>query len=224
MLFQTVFDPAYARKSFLPISNETLALGSSTVRWANIYSKVFNVSDGTRTGVLQATSNGIEVGSSSANDLRFLVGGTMVARFRTGFSDPFLSFNGNPTLATVDNARVITIGAGASPTYSAGAYIQFIGNVFGSSDGHLKLNTGNATGARVDLAVWSTDGAFRVYVNGASDLAFQILYDKNVEHYGVIDYKGTMANSSKNPTSDAPADWVQVKIAGTTYYLPAYAA
>lgn len=41
---------------------------------------------------------------------------------------------------------------------------------------------------------------------------------------GIIDFKGTMANSTKDPATQAPADWVQVKIAGTTYYLPAYAA
>lgn len=44
------------------------------------------------------------------------------------------------------------------------------------------------------------------------------------EVYGNIDFAGTMGNSSKNPTTDAPADWVQVKIGGTTYYLPAYTA
>jgi hypothetical protein len=41
---------------------------------------------------------------------------------------------------------------------------------------------------------------------------------------GIIDFKGTMGNSTKDPATQAPADWVQVKIAGTTYYLPAYAA
>lgn len=41
---------------------------------------------------------------------------------------------------------------------------------------------------------------------------------------GNVDFVGTMANSSKDPTTDAPADWVQVDIGGATYYLPAYAA
>lgn len=39
-----------------------------------------------------------------------------------------------------------------------------------------------------------------------------------------LDFIGTMGNSSKDPTTDAPADWVQIDIGGTTYYLPAYAA
>lgn len=41
---------------------------------------------------------------------------------------------------------------------------------------------------------------------------------------GLTNYTVAMGNSSKDPTADAPADWVQVKIGGTDYYLPAYAA
>jgi len=39
---------------------------------------------------------------------------------------------------------------------------------------------------------------------------------------GVINYAGTMGNGTQNPATDAPTDWVEIKIAGTTYYLPAY--
>lgn len=45
-----------------------------------------------------------------------------------------------------------------------------------------------------------------------------------VEASGVHDYRWAMGDSTKDPTTDAPADWVEVKIGGTTYYLPAYAA
>ena len=45
-----------------------------------------------------------------------------------------------------------------------------------------------------------------------------------VEAGGVMDYRWAMGNSALDPTTDAPADWVQVKIGGTSYYLPAYAA
>lgn len=40
----------------------------------------------------------------------------------------------------------------------------------------------------------------------------------------IVNFAGTMGNSSKNPASDAPADWVEIKIGATTLYLPAYAA
>lgn len=39
-----------------------------------------------------------------------------------------------------------------------------------------------------------------------------------------VDFNVAMGNSAKDPTTDAPADWVECKIQGTTYYLPAYAA
>ena len=44
-----------------------------------------------------------------------------------------------------------------------------------------------------------------------------------VGNEGIVNYNGTMGNSSKDPTTDAPADWVQVEIGGTAYYIPAYA-
>ncbi|KKL61592.1 hypothetical protein LCGC14_2193750, partial [marine sediment metagenome] len=39
---------------------------------------------------------------------------------------------------------------------------------------------------------------------------------------GIINYKGTMGNGTDDPTTDAPTDWVEVEINGTTRYLPAY--
>lgn len=40
----------------------------------------------------------------------------------------------------------------------------------------------------------------------------------------IVNFAGTMGNSTKDPTTDAPVDWIEVQIAGTTRYLPAYAA
>jgi len=45
-----------------------------------------------------------------------------------------------------------------------------------------------------------------------------------VEATGVVDYRWAMGDSTKDPTTDAPADWVQVKIGGVTRFLAAYAA
>jgi len=45
-----------------------------------------------------------------------------------------------------------------------------------------------------------------------------------VEASGEFDFQWAMGNSTKDPTADAPADWVEIKIGGSTYYLPAYAA
>lgn len=45
-----------------------------------------------------------------------------------------------------------------------------------------------------------------------------------VDPEGIIDFRGTMGNSTKNPESDTEADWIEVKIGGTPYYIPVYAA
>lgn len=44
-----------------------------------------------------------------------------------------------------------------------------------------------------------------------------------VEFGDIINFAGTMGNSTKNPATDAPADWVQIQIGGTTLFVPAYA-
>lgn len=41
---------------------------------------------------------------------------------------------------------------------------------------------------------------------------------------GPLDFQFAMGSSSKDPTTDAPVDWVEIKIGGTTRYLPAYTA
>ena len=40
----------------------------------------------------------------------------------------------------------------------------------------------------------------------------------------IVNFTATMGNSTLDPTTDAPADWVEIEIGGTTYYVPAYAA
>jgi len=39
----------------------------------------------------------------------------------------------------------------------------------------------------------------------------------------IIDYTATMGNSSKDPTSDAPDDWLEIKIGGIQRFVPCYA-
>lgn len=43
-----------------------------------------------------------------------------------------------------------------------------------------------------------------------------------INQEGIVDYRGTMADSSKDPTTDAPSDWVEIKIAGAQMLIPAY--
>lgn len=70
---------------------------------------------------------------------------------------------------------------------------------------HIQFKTGSAT--------WDAGTeAMRIWDGG------------NIELKLIPDFTATMGDSTKSPTTDAPADWVQIEIAGTTYYLPAYAA
>jgi len=62
-----------------------------------------------------------------------------------------------------------------------------------------------------------TSGGSGTAIELYSDLAINIADN-------IFDFNVVMGDSAKNPASDAPDDWVQVKIAGTTYYLPAYTA
>ena len=45
-----------------------------------------------------------------------------------------------------------------------------------------------------------------------------------VEDDGILDFKQSMGDSGCDPMTGSPSDWVEIKIAGTTYYLPAYEA
>ena len=45
-----------------------------------------------------------------------------------------------------------------------------------------------------------------------------------VEDDGILDFRQTMGDSECSLMTDDPTDWVEIKIAGTTYYLPAYPA
>jgi hypothetical protein len=59
----------------------------------------------------------------------------------------------------------------------------------------------------------------------AGDTNFSIFTGTGLVRLGdVINFAGAMGNSTKNPTSDAPVDWVECQIGGTTRYLPAYAS
>jgi len=69
--------------------------------------------------------------------------------------------------------------------------------------------------------------AFGLYIENIAGAVsnYAIYTNAGLVRFGdIVNFAGTMGNSSKNPTTDAPADWVEVQIGGVTRYLPAYAA
>lgn len=109
-----------------------------------------------------------------------------------------------------------------------------LGNVglSGQNSGTAKLW---AQGGRLQLDndqpyMWIASGGgtgFQLNNNGSD--VFELKWSTSnilqiAESDRLLDFRMTMANSTKDPTTDAPDDWVEVKISGTTRYLPAYAA
>jgi hypothetical protein len=41
---------------------------------------------------------------------------------------------------------------------------------------------------------------------------------------GVVHFQRAMGDSTKNPAVDAPSDWIEVRVNGTTKYIPVYDA
>ena len=77
--------------------------------------------------------------------------------------------------------------------------------------------------------LWNATGRgskfeFQAAPNGSTSRStiMTVLGDGVEINTGIIDYKGTMGDGSDDPTTDAPTDWVEVEINGTTRYLPAY--
>jgi len=73
---------------------------------------------------------------------------------------------------------------------------------------------------RLDL---TTDYAGLSCTDGADTSTVRVYPDYIECNCSYLKFTGTMGNSSKDPTTDAPADWVQVDIGGTAYYAPVYA-
>jgi len=61
-------------------------------------------------------------------------------------------------------------------------------------------------------------GDIMILKDGSAATLFRILTG------GIFRFDQTMANSSKDPSAVAADDWVEIRIAGTTYFLPAYLA
>lgn len=83
-------------------------------------------------------------------------------------------------------------------------------------NGDLDVHGGNINTATGNLELDPNE-------SGAGALKLGNLADGDtIEINGITDYKVTMGDGTANPATDAPVDWIQVKIAGTTRYIPVY--
>lgn len=80
----------------------------------------------------------------------------------------------------------------------------------------VKADAASTIGLVVDSAASPTANIGEFRNNGTAKL--------KINGQGLLDFTGTMGNSTKTVGTDAPADWIQCAIGGTTYYIPVYAA
>ena len=140
-------------------------------------------------------------GSSGAGRIYKTAGDGLVIWSPSGSSTDFvLAGSGGTNALSVPNGTNHTVfGAG---TDSGQVTIK------SSATGTITLVTDTPASPTANLAEFRNNGTAKLKIGTQ----------------GLLDFTGTMGNSTKTVGTDAPADWVQVAIGGTTYYLPAYAA
>ena len=146
----------------------------------------------------------------------------------TGFGGFFESVFGNGAKFQSQHG----FGIGASSVHgNAGRFTSVNGIAFtaistGSAGGQIQTTAASQAG----LQIVSTSGPVIQAICTSTGAGFSLLespsYSEtmNINSQGLIDYKGTMGNSTKDPTIDAPVDWIECKIGGTARYIPVYAA
>lgn len=110
-----------------------------------------------------------------------------------------------------------------SPTKTTGTLVNLYGVKIESLSLASTINAAIYTG--LGILSLGDDIVFRqasIISSTAGDIQLNPAVDIDIAK--VTDYTWAMGDSAKDPTSDAPVDWVEVEIAGTVRYLPAYAA
>jgi hypothetical protein len=94
-----------------------------------------------------------------------------------------------------------------------------IGNNNATADGQLHVESSVTTTPTLVVHAKSAQTAnLQEWRNAGGTVLFE------VEDDGILDFKQSMGDSGCSVMTSDPSDWVEIKIAGTTYYLPAYPA
>jgi len=153
--------------------------------------------------------------SVNATSLAFQTGASEAAVTRMTIASGWTPHASTPQANIDCPAKTINTAAGAA-TYATGAG--------GLNVGIPTLTATNAVTA-TDCATLRIAGVPVASTNVTITNPWALWVDAgNVRLDGIIAHNGTMGDSAKNPTTDAPADWVECKIGASTYYIPVYAA
>lgn len=149
-------------------------------------------------------------------------GGRFSGRFSRGTIASPTAVSASDLVTQLDAAAYID---GAYRTIgSLGIYVG-AGPGVGSYPGQFLLRLGDtgstsvATVFRVDYDGVATFGSSRAV--GLYDIYSKESYLSGSEP---LHFTGAMGDSSKNPTSDAPVDWIAVRVGSSIRYIPVYAA
>lgn len=145
------------------------------------------------------TDAALTVNPNSLRNGIFAIGETSGA-YQNGFEVDVTGTTGSEVRGFTLQARVKT---GNTVNSVFGGYIA-PAVVSGTASLVAGLKIGDQTGGTFNYSIYTGTGKVRLG--------------------DTINFAGTMGNSTKTVGTDAPADWVEVQIGGTTYYLPAYAA
>lgn len=132
-------------------------------------------------------------------------------------------------LIKLNASNAIEVGASLSLTgtlTTSGTITSSAGNV-NALAGAVQTITGTFTNGTVTGTAQAS--ALPGFIVGTTSNHVMYFYTNNtaqlnLDTSGILDFTATMANSALDPTTDAPIDWVQIKIDGTAGYIPVYAA
>jgi hypothetical protein len=106
--------------------------------------------------------------------------------------------------------RMLSLGLPGSMTNTESFVIRWVASTSNWLIYQVETGTGSARDVEFRAGSGNTD-QIRLETGGSIKMS-----------QGPINYTFSMGTSSDDPTTDAPTDWVEVLIAGVTYYLPAY--
>lgn len=142
-------------------------------------------------------------------------------RWRFLGSASTLAYAQNGLIASLVETGGLTLSGGTSTAYSTGANLYLEGDDTGGTDsgGAVILSSGDNSTSLVNIDLNHASSKLQIRDSGDN---IKLSVDMP---QGIINFQGTMGSSSVDPSAHSGVDdWVEVKIAGTTHYLPAYLA
>ena len=131
-----------------------------------------------------------------------------------------LSFNGGDVAFSAD-IRANSLESTGSKHFASWSSSDQYWDIYSGGTGSVRIGLASSGDPVEFPAGLSSTDVVTIDVNDASNPALTV--DQDNAAGGWINFVGTMGTPTNNdPTTDAPGDWVQVEIAGSTYYLPAY--